>query len=76
MSQVGKLNREVIELKDERINLEGQKEYLQAKADNLESELSLESSRTQRTEDKVEMLQGEIDRIMRRSFFERLFNKQ
>ena len=40
MSQVGKLNLEVIELKDERINLEGQKEYLQAKADNLTVELS------------------------------------
>ena len=76
MSQVGKLNREVIELKDERINLEGQKEYLQAKADNLTVELSLESARTKRSENKVEILQGTIDKLMNRSFFERLFNKQ
>ncbi len=75
MSQVGKLNREVIELKDERINLEGQKEYLQAKAGNLTVELSLESSRTKRAEHKVETLQGTVDKLMNRSFFERLFNK-
>ena len=75
LSKVGKLNAEVIELKDACINLEGQKEYLQAKADNLTVELSLESSRTKRAEHKVETLQGTIDKLMNRSFFERLFNK-
>ena len=75
LSKVGKLNAEVIELKDACINLEGQKDYMEAKLHTLESELSLENSRTKRAEYKVEMLQGEIDRLKRRSFFERLFNK-
>ena len=75
LDTVGKLNCEVIELKDERINLEGQKEYLEAKIKTLETELGLENARTQRAERKVETLQGTIDKLMNRSFFERLFNK-
>ena len=75
LDMVGKLNCEVIELKDERINLEGQKEYLEAKIKTLETELGLENARTQRAERKVETLQGTIDKLMNRSFFERLFNK-
>ena len=75
LDMVGKLNCEVIELKDERINLEGQKEYLEAKIKTLETELGLENARTQRAEHKVEMLQETIDKLMNRSFFERLFNK-
>ena len=75
LDMVGKLNCEVIELKDERINLEGQKEYLEAKIKTLETESALENARTQRAEHKVEMLQGTIDKLMNRSFFDRLFNK-
>ena len=75
LDTVGKLNCEVIELKDERINLEGQKEYLEAKIKTLESELALENARTQRAERKVETLQEAIDKLMNRSFFDRLFNK-
>ena len=75
LDEVGKLNCEVIELKDERINLEGQKEYLEAKIKTLETESALENARTQRAEHKVEMLQETIDKLMNRSFFERLFNK-
>ena len=75
LDMVGKLNCEVIELKDERINLEGQKEYLEAKIKTLETESALENARTQRAEHKVEMLQETIDKLMNRSFFERLFNK-
>ena len=72
---VGRLNCEVIELKDARINLEGQKEYLEAKIKTLESELALENTRNQRAERKVETLQETIDKLMNRSFFNRLFNK-
>ena len=72
---VGRLNCEVIELKDARINLEGQKEYLEAKIKTLESELALENTRNQRAERKVETLQETIDKLMNRSFFDRLFNK-
>ena len=75
LGMVGKLNCEVIELKDERIDLEGQKEYLEAKIKTLESELALENARTQRAERKVETLQETIDKLMNRSFFDRLFNK-
>lgn len=62
LSAVGKLNCEVIELKDVRINLEEQKGRLDA--------------RCKRAEHKVETLQATIDKLMSRSFFERLFNKQ
>ncbi len=62
LSVVGKLNCEVIELKDVRINLEEQKGRLEA--------------RCKRAEHKVETLQATIDKLMSRSFFERLFNKQ
>lgn len=62
LSVVGKLNCEVIELKDVRINLEEQKGRLDA--------------RCKRAEHKVETLQATIDKLMSRSFFERLFNKQ
>ena len=75
LDTVGKLNCKIIELKDERIDLEGQKEYLEAKIKTLESELALENARTQRAERKVETLQETIDKLMNRSFFERLFNK-
>ena len=75
LNVVGKLNCEVIELKDSIINLEGQKEYMEAKINNLTVELSLESARTKKSENKVEILQGTIDKLMSRSFFERLFNK-
>ena len=75
LDTVGKLNCEVIELKDERINLEGQKEYLEAKIKTLETELGLENARNQRAERKVETLQETIDKLMNRSFFDRLFNK-
>lgn len=75
LSKVGKLNAEVIELKDERINLEEQKELLEAKIINLTVELSLESSRTKQSENKVKILQETIDKLLNRSFFERLFNK-
>lgn len=61
LSVVGKLNCEVIELKDVRINLEEQKGRLDA--------------RCKRAEHKVETLQATIDKLMSRSFFERLFNK-
>lgn len=62
LNVVGKLNCEVIELKDVRINLEEQKGRLDA--------------RCKRAEHKVETLQATIDKLMSRSFFERLFNKQ
>lgn len=61
LSVVGKLNCEVIELKDVRINLEEQKGRLDA--------------RCKHAEHKVETLQATIDKLMSRSFFERLFNK-
>lgn len=61
LSVVGKLNCEVTELKDVRINLEEQKGRLDA--------------RCKRAEHKVETLQATIDKLMSRSFFERLFNK-
>lgn len=75
LNVVGKINCEVTELKDERINLEKQKELLEAKINNLTVELSLESARTKKSENKVEILQGTIDKLMNRGFFERLFNK-
>lgn len=61
LSVVDKLNCEVTELKDVRINLEEQKGRLDA--------------RCKRAEHKVETLQATIDKLMSRSFFERLFNK-
>ena len=73
---VGKLNCEVIELKDNIINLEGQKEKLEAQNIALATELELENTRCKRAEHKAETLQATIDKIMNRSFFERLFNKQ
>jgi chromosome segregation ATPase len=76
LHQVGKLNREVIELKDSIFNLEEQKEELEAKINNLAAELALENTRNKRAEHKVETLQATIDKLMNRSFFERLFNKQ
>ena len=75
LDTVGKLNCEIIELKDERINLEEQKEYLEVKIKTLETKLGFENARTQRAERKVETLQETIDKLMNRSFFERLFNK-
>lgn len=72
---VGKLNCEVIELKDARINLEGQQEVLEDKIKTIESELALENARNQRAERKLEALQEANDKLMNRSFFERLFNK-
>jgi chromosome segregation ATPase len=76
LHQVGKLNREVIELKDSIFNLEEQKEELEAKINNLTAELSLENTRCKRAEHKVETMQAAIDMLKNRSFFERLFNKQ
>ena len=73
---VGKLNCEVIELKDNIINLEGQKEKLEAENSALATELELENTRCKRAKHKVETMQETIDKIMNRSFFERLFNKQ
>ena len=75
-SVVGKLNCEVIELKDSIFNLEEQKEELEAKINNLTAELALENTRNKRAEHKAETLQATIDKLMNRSFFERLFNKQ
>lgn len=75
LHQVGKLNREVIELKDSIINIEEQKEELEAKINNLTAELSLENTRCKRAEHKAETLQATIDKLKSRSFFERLFNK-
>lgn len=72
---VGKLSCEVIELKDNIINLEGQKEYMEAKNNNLTTELALEDARCKRAEHKVETMQAAIDMLKNRSFFERLFNK-
>ena len=76
LHQVGKLNREVIELKDSIFNLEEQKEELEAKINNLATELELENTRCKRAKHKVETMQETIDKIMNRSFCERLFNKQ
>lgn len=75
-SVVGKLNCEVIELKDSIVNLEGQKERLEAQNIALATELELENTRNKRAEHKAETLQATIDKLMNRSFFERLFNKQ
>ena len=75
IGKVGKLNCELIELKDARINLEGQKNYLEAKIKAIETELLLEKTLNQRAERKVETLQETIDKLMNRSFFDRLFNK-
>ena len=75
LNVVGKLNCEVIELKDSTINLEGQKERLEAQNIALATELELENTLSERAKYKVEMFQEEIDRLKRRSFFERLFNK-
>lgn len=74
-SVVGKLNCEVIELKDSIINLEEQKERLEAQNIALATELELENTRNKRAEHKAETLQATIDKLMNRSFFERLFNK-
>ena len=76
LNVVGKLNCEVIELKDSIINIEGRKGVLQAQNYNLTTELSLENTRSKRAEHKAETLQATIDKLMNRSFFERLFNKQ
>ena len=97
LSKVGKLNAEVIELKDACANHEEQKDFLCQEVDELKESNSkledqvvklkveintlatkweLENTRTKRAENKIEVLQGTIDKIMRRSFFERLFNKQ
>ena len=73
---VGKLNCEVIELKDNIINLEERKERLEAQNIALATELELENTRCKRAEHKVETMQAEIDKLMNRSFFERLFNKR
>lgn len=75
LREVGKLNCEVIELKDNIINLEEQKEKLEAANSSLATELELENTRCKRAEHKAETLQATIDKIMNRSFFERLFNK-
>lgn len=74
-SVVGKINCEVIELKDSIVNLEGQKERLEAQNIALATELELENTRNKRAEHKAETLQATIDKLMNRSFFERLFNK-
>ena len=75
-NKVGKLNREVIELKDSIINLEERKEKLEAQNIALATELELENTRCKRAEHNVETLQAAIDKLKNRSFFERLFNKQ
>lgn len=75
LNEVGKLNCEVIELKDVRINLEELKEKLEAQNIALANELELENTRCKRAEHKAETLQATIDKLMNRSFFERLFNK-
>ena len=75
-NKVGKLNREVIELKDSIINLEERKEKLEAENSALATELELENTRCKRAKHKVETMQATIDKLMNRSFFERLLNKQ
>ena len=96
LNVVGKLNCEVIELKDSIINLEGQKDLLCQEVDELKwsnlkleerkekleagnsalvTEWELENARNKRAEHKAETLQATIDKLMNRSFFERLFNK-
>lgn len=75
LHQVGKLNREVIELKDSIINLEERKERLEAQNIAIATELELENTRCKRAEHKAETLQAAIDKLKGRSFFERLFNK-
>ena len=76
LNVVGKINCEVIELKDNIINLEERKGILEAQNSNLTTELALENTRCKRAEHKVETLQATIDMLKNRSFFERLFNKQ
>ena len=76
LNVVGKLNCEVIELKDNIINLEERKGILEAQNSNLTTELALENTRCKRAEHKAETLQATIDKLMNRSFFERLLNKQ
>ena len=76
LSVVGKINCEVVELKDSTINLEERKERLESQNIALATELELENTRCKRAEHKVETLQATIDKLMSRSFFERLFNKQ
>ena len=75
LNEVGKLNCEVIELKDNIINLEERKGILEAQNNNLTTELALENTRNKHAEHKAETLQATIDKLMNRSFFERLFNK-
>ena len=76
LSVVGKINCEVVELKDSTINLEERKERLESQNIALATELELENTRCKRAEHKVETLQATIDKLMSRCFFERLFNKQ
>ena len=76
LHQVGKLNREVIELKDSIVCIVEWKGVLEAEIKNLTAELSLENTRCKRAEHKVETMQAAIDMLKNRSFFERLFNKQ
>ena len=82
LNVVGKLNCEVIELKDNIISLEGQKEKLEAENNvlatewALATERALENTRCKRAEHKAETMQAAIDKLKGRSFFERLFNKQ
>lgn len=75
LSVVGKLNCEVIELKDSILNIEERKERLEAQNIALATELELENTRNKRAEHKAETLQATIDMLKNRSFFERLFNK-
>ena len=75
LSVVGKINCEVVELKDCIINLEERKERLESQNIALATELELENTRCKRAEHKVETMQAAIDMLKNRSFFERLFNK-
>lgn len=70
--QKGFLYQQVDELKESNSKLE---ERLEAKINNLTAELALENTRNKRAEHKAETLQATIDKLMKRSFFERLFNK-
>lgn len=76
LSVVGKLNCEVVELKDSIINLEERKERLESQNIALATELELENTRCKRAKHEVETMQAAIDMLKNRSFFERLFNEQ
>lgn len=69
------LYQQVYELKESNSKLEEQKEKLEAANNSLATELALENTRCKCAEHKVETMQAAIDKLMNRSFFERLFNK-